>query len=186
MPSMGRSQDRLGAPKALTQAPGGRDRPICSRRGAQRQPRVTEGSVDMQSLQQAAQLGLRAFSTSAAAQAAPAVASKRGFLAQLFGGSGSRVQTPLTDALAGVEIPDAIPPAKDAPATQLTKLSNGFTVASEATPVSGAWGGARGAGSRCGRAMGRARSRVPASAAAAAAAGRHRHPRHLRRLRLRV
>ncbi|PRW59704.1 mitochondrial-processing peptidase subunit alpha-like [Chlorella sorokiniana] len=88
----------------------------------------------MQSLQQAAQLGLRAFSTSAAAQAAPAVASKRGFLAQLFGGSGSRVQTPLTDALAGVEIPDAIPAPKDAPTTQLTKLSNGFTVASEATP----------------------------------------------------
>ncbi len=141
----------------------------------------------MQSLQQAAQLGIRAFSTSAAAQAAPAVAaSKRGFLAQLFGGTGSRVQTPLTDALPGVEIPDAIPAAKDAPATQLTKLSNGFTVASEATPVSGGQGGTRGPGGRCGRAMGPARSRVRPSAAAAAAAGRHRHPRHLRRLRLRV
>ena len=144
----------------------------------------------MQSLQQAAQLGLRAFSTSAALQAAPAVAaSKRSFLAQLFGGEGSRVQTPLTDALAGVEIPDAIPAAKDAPATQLTKLSNGFTVASEATPVSGCSGRPREPGGRPGGARAHGRSRVrpsAAAAAAAAAAGRHRHPRHLRRLGLRL
>lgn len=78
----------------------------------------------------------RAFSTSAAVQAAaPAVAaSKRSFLASLFG-SGSRVDVPLTDALPGVVVPDAIPAPEAAPTTQLTKLSNGFTVATENTPV---------------------------------------------------
>ncbi|EFN54308.1 hypothetical protein CHLNCDRAFT_36005 [Chlorella variabilis] len=77
----------------------------------------------------------RAFSSSAAAQAAPAVAvaSKRSFLAQLFG-SGSRLDVPLTDALPGVEIPEAVAPSKEAPATQLTKLSNGATIATENTP----------------------------------------------------
>lgn len=84
----------------------------------------------------------RAFSTSATLQAAPAVAaaSKKSFLASLFG-SGSRVDVPLTDALPGVAIPDAVPPPAQAPGTQLTKLSNGFTVASENTPVSRADGG---------------------------------------------
>ena len=78
----------------------------------------------------------RAFSTSAAAhQAAPAVATQgKGFLASLFGG-GKRVDVPLTDALPGVVIPEAVAPPKDAPVTQLTKLSNGFTVATENTPV---------------------------------------------------
>lgn len=82
----------------------------------------------------------RAFSSSAAAQAAPAVAvaSKRSFLAQLFG-SGSRLDVPLTDALPGVEIPEAVAPSKEAPATQLTKLSNGATIATENTPVRAAW-----------------------------------------------
>ena len=78
----------------------------------------------------------RAFSTSAAVhQAVPAVATQgKGFLASLFG-SGKRVDVPLTDALPGVVIPEAVAPPKDAPVTQLTKLSNGFTVATENTPV---------------------------------------------------
>ena len=81
----------------------------------------------------------RAFSTSGALQQAAqapavAVASKKSFLASLFGGS-KRVDVPLTDALPGVEIPAAVPPPKEAPTTQLTKLSNGFTVATENTPV---------------------------------------------------
>jgi processing peptidase subunit alpha len=75
----------------------------------------------------------RAFSTSAAAQAAVPAVAKRSFLAQLFG-SGSRVDVPLTDALPGVEIPQPIAPSKEAPTTQLTKLSNGATIATENTP----------------------------------------------------
>lgn len=81
-------------------------------------------------------VAVRAFSTSAALQAAPALATaKRSFLAQLFG-SGSRVDVPLTDVLPGVELPQPIAHSKEAPATQLTKLSNGCTVATENTPVS--------------------------------------------------
>ena len=89
-------------------------------------------------------MAVRAISTSAALQqAVPAVAaaSKKSFLASLFGATGKRVDVPLTDALPGVVIPDAVPAPTQAPATQLTKLSNGFTVASEDTPVSRAWGG---------------------------------------------
>lgn len=94
----------------------------------------------LSALEQVPRAAARAFSTSSAALAAPAVATagKKSFLAQLFG-SGSRVDVPLTDALPGVVIPDAVPPPAQAPATQLTKLSNGFTVASEDTPVSGPW-----------------------------------------------
>jgi hypothetical protein len=80
----------------------------------------------------------RAFSTSAAAQAAVPAVAKRSFLAQLFG-SGSRVDVPLTDALPGVEIPQPIAPSKEAPTTQLTKLSNGATIATENTPVRAVW-----------------------------------------------
>lgn len=89
-------------------------------------------------------MAVRAISTSAALhQAVPAVAaaSKKSFLASLFGATGKRVDVPLTDALPGVVIPDAVAAPAQAPATQLTKLSNGFTVASEDTPVSRAWGG---------------------------------------------
>lgn len=79
-------------------------------------------------------VAVRAFSTSGALQAAPALATaKRSFLAQLFG-SGSRVDVPLTDVLPGVELPQPIAHSKEAPATQLTKLSNGCTVATENTP----------------------------------------------------
>lgn len=80
----------------------------------------------------------RAFSTSTAAQAAVPAVAKRSFLAQLFG-SGSRVDVPLTDALPGVEIPQPVAPSKEAPTTQLTKLSNGATIATENTPVSAVW-----------------------------------------------
>lgn len=77
----------------------------------------------------------RAFSTSAALQGAavPAVA-KRSFIAQLFGSS-SRIDVPLTDPLPGVEIPEAVEAPLEAPKTQLTKLQNGFTVATENTVV---------------------------------------------------
>lgn len=86
-------------------------------------------------LERALPAAARAFSTSAAVQAAPAVATaKRSFLAQLFG-SGSRVDVPLTDPLPGVEIPAHIPASPEAPTTQLTKLSNGATIATENTPV---------------------------------------------------
>lgn len=76
----------------------------------------------------------RAFSTSAVAEAAPALA-QRSFLAKIFS-SGSRVNTPLTDELPGVSIPAPIPAPATAPTTKLTKLSNGFTIATENTPVS--------------------------------------------------
>lgn len=76
----------------------------------------------------------RAFSTSATLQAAAPAVAKRSFLASLFG-SGSRVDVPLTDALPGVVLPDAIPAPQTAPTTQLTKLSNGMTIATENTPV---------------------------------------------------
>lgn len=79
----------------------------------------------------------RAFSTSGALQQAalPAVATRpsKGLLASLFGGS-KRLDVPLTDPLPGVEIPQPVAPPKDAPATQLTKLSNGFAVATQDTP----------------------------------------------------
>lgn len=88
----------------------------------------------MQASRALEQLAARAFSTSAAVQAAvPAVAGKRGFLAQLIGG-GSRIDVPLTDALPGVVIPDAIPAPATAPKTQLTQLANGMTIATENTP----------------------------------------------------
>lgn len=74
----------------------------------------------------------RAFSTSAVAEAAPALA-QRSFLAKIFS-SGSRVNTPLTDELPGVSIPAPIPAPATAPTTKLTKLSNGFTIATENTP----------------------------------------------------
>ena len=79
--------------------------------------------------------GLRGFSSSAVAAAAPAVAaaSKRGLLASLFS-SGERVTVPLTDPLPGVEIPASA--VSSAPAkTELTTLANGFKVATEDTPV---------------------------------------------------
>ena len=85
----------------------------------------------------AAAAAARAFSTSAAVQAAaPAVASasQRGFLSKLWG-SGSRVDVPLTDALPGVVVPDAVSPSAEAPSTRLTKLKNGMTIATENTPV---------------------------------------------------
>ncbi|PSC71302.1 mitochondrial-processing peptidase subunit alpha-like [Micractinium conductrix] len=84
----------------------------------------------------AAAAAARAFSTSAAVQAAaPAVASasQRGFLSKLWG-SGSRVDVPLTDALPGVVVPDAVSPSAEAPSTRLTKLKNGMTIATENTP----------------------------------------------------
>ena len=134
----------------------------------------------------------RAISTSAALQAAvPAVAtSKRSFLAQLFG-SGSRVEVPLTDALPGVTIPEPVAAPLEAPTTQLTKLSNGFTVATENTPVRGLLGPGR----LCelherpkGRRWGPRRSRSQGLTAAAPAclAGRHRHLGHLCGQRQRV
>jgi hypothetical protein len=87
-------------------------------------------------LKEGSRAAARAFSTSSAVQAAPALAtgSKRSFLAQLLG-SESRVDVPLTDALPGVEIPQSIAAAAQAPSTQLTKLSNGATIASENTSV---------------------------------------------------
>lgn len=77
------------------------------------------------------------FSTSAATHDSLALSQAKtggGFLSKLFGG-GSRLSIPLTDALDTVEIPSQAPPATK-PTTQLTKLSNGVRVASEAVVVS--------------------------------------------------
>lgn len=76
----------------------------------------------------------RALSTSAAAQAAPAVAAaaNRGLLAGLFS-STKRVDVPLTDPLPGVEaVVSDVPSA--APKTEMTTLANGVKIASEDTP----------------------------------------------------
>ena len=82
----------------------------------------------------------RGLSSSAAVQAAlPAVANEAtsgGFLSKLFGGGGSRVSTPMTEPMEGVNLPIAEPPVTQAPQTQVTKLGNGVQIASEATPVS--------------------------------------------------
>lgn len=73
-------------------------------------------------------------------QAVPAVATapkSKGFLASLFGSS-DRIKVPLTDPLPGVVLPEHVAPAKDAPKTEMTTLSNGLKVASENTPVGSA------------------------------------------------
>ena len=82
----------------------------------------------------------RCFTTAAAAQASalPAISegasTAGGWLSKLFGGS-SRLSIPLTDPLPGVDLPrpDAVP--STAPSTETLALSNGVTIASEATPV---------------------------------------------------
>ena len=77
------------------------------------------------------------FSTSAAVHDALALSQAKtggGFLAKLFGG-GSRLSIPLTDALDTVNIPSQDPPATK-PTTQLSKLSNGVRIVSEAVVVS--------------------------------------------------
>lgn len=77
------------------------------------------------------------FSTTTAAHDTLALSEAKtggGILSKLFGG-GSRLSIPLTDALDTVEIPSQAPPATK-PTTQLSKLSNGVRVASEAVVVS--------------------------------------------------
>ena len=91
--------------------------------------------------QRGLQSSSRCFTTAAAAQASalPAItetaSSAGGFLSKLFGGS-SRLSIPLTDPLPGVELPTPAAVPSTPPSTETTALSNGFTIASEATPVS--------------------------------------------------
>ena len=86
--------------------------------------------------------GGRCFNTAAAAQASalPALSegasTAGGWLSRIFGGS-SRVSIPLTDPLPGVELPTPAAVPSTPPSTETTALSNGVTIASEATPVSG-------------------------------------------------
>jgi processing peptidase subunit alpha len=81
----------------------------------------------------------RGVSTSASLQQAlPAVATEpksKGWLSGLFGGGGSRINVPLTDALPGLVLPEHQAPPTTAPKSELTTLSNGFMVSSENTPV---------------------------------------------------
>ncbi|KXZ55965.1 MPPA2 protein [Gonium pectorale] len=82
----------------------------------------------------------RCFATSTACNAAPALAPAKssGFLASMFGLGGSRISTPLDDALPAV----AVPPRSSAPATkpqlQTSSLSSGIKVATidSTSPVS--------------------------------------------------
>ena len=87
--------------------------------------------------------GGRCFTTAAAAQASalPAISegasTAGGWLSKIFGGS-SRISTPLTDPLPGVELPSPAAVLSGPPSTETTSLSNGVTIASEATPVGNA------------------------------------------------
>jgi hypothetical protein len=88
----------------------------------------------------AALLAGRGLSASAAAQAAPALATapkSKGFLSGLFG-SDDRLAVSMSDPWPGLVLPEHAPPPKEAPKTQMTTLANGFKVASENTLVSAA------------------------------------------------
>ena len=76
---------------------------------------------------------LRSYAVPALSDVSNTAASSVGWLGKLLGGS-SRIDTPMTDPLPGVEVPPPSLPSK-APTTEATPLSNGVTIASEATPV---------------------------------------------------
>ena len=98
----------------------------------------TRSSMLRKRLAHSALSASRCLHTSTIAEALPAVAvaPKKGLFANIFGGSSTRITTPLSDPLPGVALPEHIAPPAEAPKTQLTTLSNGLKVASENTPVS--------------------------------------------------
>lgn len=72
--------------------------------------------------------------TFAALPALSTEARSGGFFSKLFIGGGSRVTTPLTEPLEGGLTPPLESPLESAPETQSSTLSNGVTIAAEATP----------------------------------------------------
>lgn len=78
---------------------------------------------------------VRRLSTTANAQAAPAVVDKPSGLLSMFFGT-PRVQTPMTEELPGYQIPPPVGPPSSEPETESTTLTNGIKVVSEATHVS--------------------------------------------------
>lgn len=96
-------------------------------------------TIIRKSLRRLVSAGRGLHTTAFAEQAVPAVApvtKSKGLFASIFG-STSRIDTPLTDPLPGLDLPEHVQPPKEAPKTQLTSLSNGLKIASENTPVSG-------------------------------------------------
>lgn len=84
---------------------------------------------------------LRQFHSSSSTQASavPALSdvqsSASGFFSKLFGGQPQRSLVPMTEALPDVHPTFMDSPPSDAPKTEMTTLSNGFKVATEATVV---------------------------------------------------
>lgn len=79
-------------------------------------------------------------STSTEASAVPALSdvqsSASGFFSKLFGGQPQRSLVPMTEALPDVHSTFMDSPPSTAPKTEMSTLSNGFKVATEATVVS--------------------------------------------------
>jgi len=86
-------------------------------------------------------LSTRLVHSSASRGALPALsadesaAAKGGFLGSLFGGSSAPSQPPMTEPLAGLQVPPYTPPTAPA-ACQQKKLANGAILAAEDTPGS--------------------------------------------------
>ena len=80
-----------------------------------------------------AQPQLRTYAVPALSDVGNTASATVGWLGKLLGSS-SRIDTPLTDPLPGVEVPPPSLPSK-APTTETTTLPNGVRIASEATPV---------------------------------------------------
>lgn len=85
--------------------------------------------------------GLRQFhASSTQASGVPALSdvqsSASGFFSKLFGGQPQRSMVPMTEALPDVQSTFLDSPPSDAPKTEMTTLSNGFKIATEATVVS--------------------------------------------------
>jgi len=78
--------------------------------------------------------------TSPTQQALPAtkevVEKSAGFLSKIFGGTSSRVTTPLSEALTDYQEPSHVAPPSTPPKTETTTLANGVKIVSEATYVS--------------------------------------------------
>ncbi|KAL3161970.1 hypothetical protein ABBQ38_009050 [Trebouxia sp. C0009 RCD-2024] len=82
--------------------------------------------------------GLRHFhASSTQASGVPALSdvqsSASGFFSKLFGGQPQRSMVPMTEALPDVQSTFLDSPPSDAPKTEMTTLSNGFKIATEAT-----------------------------------------------------
>ena len=76
---------------------------------------------------------VRTYAVPALSDVGNSAASTVSWLGKLLGSS-SRINTPMSDPLPGVEVPPPSMPSK-APTTEMTTLPNGVRIASEATPV---------------------------------------------------